>query len=625
MNTTARDRSRKPAPHAPPPGVGLSDEHRRALVEGSAIDPAVIAERGVRTVRKRSAPLPKTYSRRQRERGDGILFSVHRPVGRTATLFRPDAADPERPGHKYEAEVKCLGGSGNVLDVHPSLRHLIGDVGVPVIFVEGVKKADSITSASRAAGIDLLAVAVSGTWNWKTDGEPIPDMFDVPVEGRRAVIGYDSDMLRKPGVQHAAEELALHLTRRGAAVEVVYLPDQPDGSKCGADDFLAGGGTLADLLALARPFDPEGVQREKLSRNEKLRRALAYLTRRVEEMPAKGQRDCSKRAAWRACLALAAKRGKLASDGIEAVIPSMTGAEIAAMGQATFSRCLRDFVEDGFMRRIERERSEQATSYVLLAPPYPCRGGVSLTNDGGREQREGDNDGKEDGGEKQGGRERKVSPGESAIPPLPEMRWSVPGRKPRRGVAKGTRKVRQGRSLSGDVPAKRRPGKRRGEIVRHLAENGGEASREELLAIFGGPKTAWRDFKKQTLADLLGRRRQYKGQPLEIGPPVIELTEGGVRFVAGWEEALELHRALGGEQEAADEQKRNHLMQRIAYRRRNEKPADPGPGEAEESADGFIEELQPEADDWRGHPLDCECQGCLCAPTTAYVRIGGGA
>jgi hypothetical protein len=86
------------------------------------------------------------------------------------------------------------------------------------------------------------------------------------------------------------------------------------------------------------------------------------------------------------------------------------------------------------------------------------------------------------------------------------------------------------------------------------------------------------------------------------------------------------HRTIGAEQEAADEQKRNHMMQRIAYRRRNEKPADPGPGEAEEeSADGFIEELQPEADDWRGHPLDCECEDCLCVPKTTYVRIGGGA
>ena len=100
------------------------------------------------------------------------------------------------------------------------------------------------------------------------------------------------------------------------------------------------------------------------------------------------------------------------------------------------------------------------------------------------------------------------------------MRWSSPGRKPRRGVVKGTRMVRQGASLSEELLSKRRPGKRRGEIVRLLAENGGEATRAELLAAFGGPKTTWRNFKKQTLGDLLGRRRQYKEQPLALGPPL---------------------------------------------------------------------------------------------------------
>jgi hypothetical protein len=555
------------------------------------------------------------------------LFTVHRPDGRTATIFRPDATDPERPGHKYEAEVKRLGGAGNVLDVHPSLRHLIGDAHVPVIFVEGIKKADAIISAARAAGIDLVVAAVSGTWNWKTDGEPILDMFDIPVEGRRTLIVYDSDMLRKPGVQHAAEELALHLTRRGAGVEVVYLSDQPDGSKTGADDFLAGGGTLAGLLALARPFDPESVQREKLSRNEKLRRVLAYLTRRVEGMPAKGQRDCSIRAAGRAFVAHARRHGNLVGDDIEIErLSARSGAEMAAMSQPTFSKCVAALEERDFLRRGKRETKEQATPYVLL-------GGLFRYQDGEGERRTGDNDGK--GGS--GDREREVSLGDNAVTPLPEMRWSVPGRKPRRGVAKGTRKVRQGRSLSGDVPAKRRPGKKRGEITRYLAENGGEATRAELLERFGGEKTTWRNFKKQTLADLLGRRRSYKGQPLEIGPPVIALTEDGIRFVEGWEP------------EAADEQRRDNMMARIAWRRRNETKGDPGPTEEEMAEDregrekrrrvsrlvyegmsrrlateevlganGFVEELARVEEEV--HPLACGCLDCS-ATMPRYVRL----
>jgi DNA-binding MarR family transcriptional regulator len=548
----------------------LSEAHRRVLVEGSGIDPAVLAERGVRTVRKGHGELPSTYPWRQKKRAPGILFTLHRPSGRTATIFRPDKPDPNNAGHKYLQESKRCGGSGNVLDVHPSTRHLIDDAGAPVVFVEGVKKADALTSAARAAGVDLLAVAISGVWNWQSGGEPIPDMFDIPVEGRRALVCFDSDMVRKPGVQMAAERLAEHLKRRGAGVEVVFLPDQPDGSKNGADDYLVGGATLEGLLTLARPYDPADFQREKLSRNEKLRRALNLLTRREGEMPTKSQRDCSKLAAWRSLVAHAARLGKSVEDGVEVGwLSARTGAETAGMSQPTFSKCVASLEADGYLRRGERETKEQATPYVLLVDP--SEGGVLRYHSGEKQRRR----------EGEGDTERESHPGDNVIPPLPEMRWSVPGRKARRGLVEGTRRVRQGASLSDDVPSKRRPGKKRGEVVRYLAEKGGAAAHAELLERFGGPSTTWRDFKKQTLADLLGHRRQYKGAPLSVGPPVVELTDEGIRLVDGWREAWEQHRTIGAEQEAADEQKRNHLMQRIAYRRRNEKPADTAPTEEE--------------------------------------------
>src|SRR5215218_1576587 len=81
----------------------LNKRHREALVEGSGIDPQVLAERGVRSVEKGrpGQGLPKVYSRRQKARGDGILFTVHRPNGETSTIFRPDEPDPKNPGHRY--------------------------------------------------------------------------------------------------------------------------------------------------------------------------------------------------------------------------------------------------------------------------------------------------------------------------------------------------------------------------------------------------------------------------------------------------------------------------------------------------------------------------------------------
>lgn len=46
------------------------------------------------------------------------------------------------------------------------------------------------------------------------------------------------------------------LEDRGASVKVIYLPDAPDGSKQGVDDYVAAGGTVREMFALAREFDP---------------------------------------------------------------------------------------------------------------------------------------------------------------------------------------------------------------------------------------------------------------------------------------------------------------------------------------------------------------------------------
>ena len=630
---------------------GLSDAHRRMLFDESGISPEIVAERGVRSVSGGRGELPAVFSWRQKRRGAGVLFTVHRPGGETSWVFRPDDPDPKNPGHKYEQPCKALGGSGNVLDVHPRMRSLLEEPSVPLWWVEGIKKADALTS--RGA----VAVGISGVWNWLSEGEPISDMWEIPVEGRPVYVCFDSDMLCNPGVQEAAERLAEHLLRRGAEVRIVYLPDKPDGSKTGADDFLARspGGTLAELLALARPYSPEDLHHEKLSRSELLRRSLDFLMRREEEMPAKSQRDCSARAAWRALVGCAAQRGKLVEDGVEiAGLSARRGAEIAAMSQPTFSKCVRGLEADGFLQRGERATKEQATPYVLLVP-----GGILRYHCGeqGRRGGQGDTD------------EGESHRGDNAIPPLaslPEMRWSSPGRKPRRGVVKGTRRVRQGRSLTAEVPSKRRPGKKRFEIVRYVVANGERASREDLLERFGGPNTTWRDFKKQVLADLLGARRSYQGQHLSVGPPVLELDEDGVHCVENWLEALEEHRTIGQEQEAADEQQRRHLAQSIAYREHlnGKNPPDEAPTEEEMAevrevrqqnprrkidtleaqgmrsdiatrevlgADGFLGDLSPVEDDQppgppEEHPLDCECLGCSATmPTYARPALRGAA
>lgn len=88
---------------------GLSEEHRRVIEVGSAADREIHEENGAWTV-THGRHLPEGFTQRQRRRGHGMLFAVHRPNGKTDWIFRPDAADPERPGLKYEA--RCKGARG---------------------------------------------------------------------------------------------------------------------------------------------------------------------------------------------------------------------------------------------------------------------------------------------------------------------------------------------------------------------------------------------------------------------------------------------------------------------------------------------------------------------------------
>src|SRR5215203_5633266 len=107
----------------------LLESHQSMLEQGSAIDAPEIAESGARTIR-RGRDLPKVFSDRQRRRAPGVLFVTHRPNGSESCCFRPDAVDPDNPGHKYEQPPIRRGGAGNVLDVLPSQRHLVADTSV---------------------------------------------------------------------------------------------------------------------------------------------------------------------------------------------------------------------------------------------------------------------------------------------------------------------------------------------------------------------------------------------------------------------------------------------------------------------------------------------------------------
>ena len=354
----------------------LHDSHRRMVLEDSGIDFDVGEESGVRSV-AHGRELPEGFSPRQRKLGPGLLFTVHRPKGETAYSFRPD--EPDKPGRKYEQQSKRYGGPGNVLYVHPSQRHLVGVPSVPVIYVEGIKKALSIISAARRAGAEVLVVAISGVWNFLSDGEPIPDLLEIPVEGREVGILFDSDVLTNPGVQGGAVRLAETEISRGAEVRMAFLPDAPDGSKVGADDFLVAGKTYAELRMTMRVYDPGDFELIKLSRDDKLRALFDDLERRHTETDWTWRGADADEDLLLALAGEARKHGKPHPDGIWVRASWGTLAILAKVGSSrTVGKGLVRLQERGLLYKDTGGREDgKPGAFVLVAGVKQVRKGLA--------------------------------------------------------------------------------------------------------------------------------------------------------------------------------------------------------------------------------------------------------
>jgi hypothetical protein len=527
----------------------LSYKHEEMLFKESGIARDIVRERGVRTT-DGSRELPKGFSWRQRKRGGGILFTIHRPNGETSWSFRPDEPDPKDPGRKYEQPSKHYGGPGNVLDVHPRMRHLIDDTSVEITFVEGIKKADALVSRG------IPAVAITGVWNWLSDGEPIPDMLEIPVDGRRVNICFDSDMLHNPNVQDAARRLAEHLASRGAEVWVTYLPDKPDGSKMGADDFLVAGGTVSELRMLMRRYDPADFTLVRLSRDERLQLALEDLARRFWDFQWKGMGGHSARDVALKLIEAARRHGKVVDDGIRVTKAQGPLAIEAKVSARTLWKALNRLEEWGLLYRDNEGRDDDKPGAFVL------RANVSHY----RERR--------DQPETTTLREDQLHRGDLHLR-APRLRWSRPKYTPRRGVVRDTRMVRQSIKLE-SRDAIRRLGKIRGAMLDALDAAGGTATLQEIADALHRARP--RDLRRRNLPMLE-----------EAG---IVVVEGDVLHLAeDWLERLEDQRELGKEVEADELATRRHKLKSRAFHSRHQRPADEAPAEDEmrDRREGYAE------------------------------------
>jgi hypothetical protein len=233
-------------------GLAIFDQHA-AMLAASMITPEHARARGYVSVdtKVRLELLKVTKAGRN---VPGLLVPQLRIDGSTwGYQYRPDMPR-ERDGKpvKYETPV----GQRNGIDVPPGVGPRLGDPAVPLWVTEGVKKAD----AGALAG--LCIIALPGVWsrlgrNGHGGKVAVADWHDIALNGRRVVLAFDSDIVRKKSVRIALDQLAAYITGKDAAIEYMHLPDNGDG-KTGLDDYLAEH-TVDELRALVRPDPPEVV------------------------------------------------------------------------------------------------------------------------------------------------------------------------------------------------------------------------------------------------------------------------------------------------------------------------------------------------------------------------------
>ncbi len=233
----------------------LSDPHRQMLEQGSAITVEVILARGYRTVTAEEA---RQYGFTGRQARAGLLLPVHTTDGQPGPfVLRPDnprvvidkrtRRDLETGDHPQKViKYEWPRGREPRVDCPPPCQPQLKDSAIPLWITEGQKKGDALASWDLCT-IDLP----NGVWGWKSKQQGILADLDYIVWAERLVyVVFDSDVITKPPVAQALARLTKILSRRGARVVPVPLPQQDD-DKLGVDDFKAGGGTLETLKSFA--------------------------------------------------------------------------------------------------------------------------------------------------------------------------------------------------------------------------------------------------------------------------------------------------------------------------------------------------------------------------------------
>jgi len=122
-----------------------------------------------------------------------------------------------------------------------------------LFITEGEKKADALTH------YNFPCIALSGVSSWKDKrsgySKPLPELEEFNWKNRQVYLVFDSDIISKIEVILALKSLSEFLNGKEAKVLIILLPNELNGGKNGADDFLKRHGKQAfsELIRIARP------------------------------------------------------------------------------------------------------------------------------------------------------------------------------------------------------------------------------------------------------------------------------------------------------------------------------------------------------------------------------------
>jgi ribosomal protein S19E (S16A) len=320
----------------------------------------------------------------------------------------------------------------------------------------------------------------------------------------------------------------------------------PKVSKVGIDDFLAAGHTINEAKALSRKFEPQDLGCIRLSRDARLRDLIKDLWDTFWKHEFKGIGEHSARDVFKVLIDTATKSSKPHEDGVRVTIARRTLAMKAKVSTRTLTKSITRLEDAGLAYRDNEGRKADKSGGFVLRATVP-----QLGEDGGQE-------------EKVSTLSKVYDPGGVQLR-APRLRWSRPKFTPRRGLVRGTRKVRQGSKLK---PRDRieRLGKIRGAIVDVLEAAGGSATLQEI-------------------ADALHRKRprdiRRRNLPMLEEAGIVTVEEDLVKLAPAWLEALDNARELGGEQEAEELDRKRYVRQRKVYHAGRTIEPDPAPTEQE--------------------------------------------